>query len=223
MNVTALPKRGVPSMSITNRRSLIVVVCLLVVVAVLVVAGCSAGDPTTSDEYQALEQELVAAEQQLAEAEQELVEANSGSHCGDIAFEHTLDMPSGTSVWTATGEAIDNDLFCSVATGVLDGFEDEDGAPRMPEDIEALFEAGEPFVNVSVESMSCGDAYANFELRFINEIDPSISDGEPVTKVTWAITGGIGYDTTSGEGETEIPHADGDSFFYNGTGTITKE
>ena len=140
---------------------------------------------------------------------------------GPIVFEHVLDMPTGTSVWTATGEAVDNDLFCSAATGVLEGFEDEDGATRMPEDIEALFEAGEPFVNVSVESMSCEDAYADFELRFINEIDPSISDGEPVTGVTWTITGGIGYETTSGEGDNEIPHADGDSFFYNGTGTIT--
>ncbi|MFC2153810.1 hypothetical protein ACFLQ7_04185 [Actinomycetota bacterium] len=142
---------------------------------------------------------------------------------GDIAFEHTLDMPSGTSAWTATGEAIDNDLFCSAATGVLEGFEDEDGAPRVPGDIEALFEAGEPFVNVSVESMSCEDAYADFELRFINEIDPSITDREPVTKVTWTITGGPGYDTTSGRGDNEIPQTDGDSFVYHGTGTITKD
>ena len=142
-----------------------------------------------------------------------VVGCSSGSVSGDIAFEHSLDMTTGTSVWTATGEAIDNDLFCSVATGVLKGFEDEDGAIRMPEDIEALFEAGEPFVNVSVESMSCDDAYADFELRFIDEIDPSISDGDRVAGVTWTITGGIGYETTSGEG---------DSFFWDGNGTITK-
>jgi hypothetical protein len=152
-----------------------------------------------------------------------VVGCSSGSDSGDIAFEHSLDMPSGTSVWSATGEAIDSDLFCSAATGVLEGFEDEDGAARMPEDIEALFEAGEPFVNVSVESMSCETAYADFELRFINEIDPSITDGEPVTKVTWAITGDVGYDTTSGQGDNEIPYVDGDSFIYNGTGTITKD
>ena len=41
----------------------------------LVVAGCSSSDPTASEEYQALEQELVAAEQQLAETEQALAEA----------------------------------------------------------------------------------------------------------------------------------------------------
>jgi len=56
-----------------------------------------------------------------------------------------------------------------------------------------------------------------------NEIDPSISDGEPVTAVAWTITGGTGYDTTSGEGDNDIPYADGGSFFLNGTGTITTD
>ena len=93
----------------------------------------------------------------------------------------------------------------------------------MPEDIGTLFEAGEPFVSVAVESMTCDDGSGQFTLRFANEIDPSISDGEPVTKVTWTITGGSDYDTTSGEGDNEIPHTDGDSFFYNGTGIITKD
>lgn len=152
-----------------------------------------------------------------------VVGCSSGSDSGDIAFEHVLDMPTGTSVWTATGEAIDNDLFCSAATGVLEGFEDEDGATRMPEEVGALFEAGEPFVSVSVESMTCDDGSGAFTLRFINELDPSISEGEPVTDVTWTITGGSGYDTTSGEGDNELPQADGDSFFYNGTGTVTKD
>lgn len=43
----------------------------------LLVAGCSSSSPTESEEYQALEQELVAAEQQLAEANQELVQAEA--------------------------------------------------------------------------------------------------------------------------------------------------
>jgi outer membrane murein-binding lipoprotein Lpp len=46
-----------------------------IAVLVLVVAGCSSSDPTASDEYQAIEQELAAAEQQLAETEQALAEA----------------------------------------------------------------------------------------------------------------------------------------------------
>jgi len=62
-----------------------------------------------------------------------------------------------------------------------------------------------------------------FELRFINEIDPSISEGEPVTGVTWTITCRTGSDTASGKGDGEIPSTDGDSFLYNGTGTITKD
>ena len=140
-----------------------------------------------------------------------VVGCSSGSVSGDIDFVHSRDTIAGTSDWTATGEAIDNDLFCSVATGELKGFEDENGATRTPEDIEALFESGEPFVNVSVESMHCGDAYADFELRFINHIDPTASSGGIGT--TWTITGGVGYETTSGEGP---------SFFYDGTGTITR-
>jgi hypothetical protein len=140
-----------------------------------------------------------------------VVGCSSGSVSGDIAFVHSLDTITGTSDWTATGEAIDNDLICSVATGEPKGFEDENGATRTLEDIKALFESGEPFVNVSVESMNCEDAYADFELRFINHIDPSIDDGGIGT--TWTITGGVGYETTSGEGP---------SFFYDGNGTITK-
>jgi hypothetical protein len=48
-----------------------------VLAILLVVAGCSSSDPTASDEYLALEQELTVAEQQLAETEQELVQAEA--------------------------------------------------------------------------------------------------------------------------------------------------
>ncbi len=48
-----------------------------IAVLVLVAAGCSSSDPTTSDEYQALEQELALADQQLAETEQELADAEA--------------------------------------------------------------------------------------------------------------------------------------------------
>ena len=48
-----------------------------VAVFALVGAGCSSSDPTASDEYQALEQELAAANQQLVETEQDLVQAEA--------------------------------------------------------------------------------------------------------------------------------------------------
>ena len=152
-----------------------------------------------------------------------VVGCSSGSDSGVIAFEHVFDMATEASVWTATGEAIDNDLFCSAATGFIQGFEGEDGAIRMPGEAASLFEAGEPFMNVSVESMTCDDGSGEFTLRFFNEIDPSISDRQPVSGVTWTITGGSGYDTTFGEGDSGIPYADDDRFFFNGTGTIAKD
>lgn len=151
-----------------------------------------------------------------------VVGCSSSSDSGDIAFEHVFDMPTEASVWTATGEAIDDGLLCPAATGVLQGFEDEDGAARIPEDIGASYEAGEPFVNVSVELMTCDDGSGAFTLRFINDIDPSISDGVPVVASTWTITGGSGYDTTDGVGDSELPVEDGGTSIVTGTGTITK-
>ena len=48
-----------------------------IAVFALVVAGCSASDPTASEEYQALEQELAAVDQQLVETEQNLARAEA--------------------------------------------------------------------------------------------------------------------------------------------------
>ena len=148
---------------------------------------------------------------------------SSSSDSGDIAFDHVFNMPTETSAWTATGEAVDNSLLCPAATGVQQGFEDEDGAARTPPDIGALYEAGEPFVNVSVELMTCDDGSGEFTLRFINELDPSISDGPPVVASTWTITGGTGYDATDGEGDNELAQDDETTSLYKGTGTITHE
>lgn len=148
---------------------------------------------------------------------------SSSADSGDIAFEHRFDMPTETSVWTATGEAIDDGLLCPAATGILQGFETEDGEVRTPPDIGALYDAGEPFVNVSVELMTCDDGTGDFTLRFFNELDPSITDGPPVVAATWTITGGSGSDTTNGEGDSELPQDDGTSSVYMGTGSITKE
>lgn len=71
-----------------------------------------------------------------------VVGCSSASDSGDVAFEHVFDMPTEASVWTARGEAIDNDFFCPAATGVLEGYEDEDGAAMMPEDDRHHYEAG---------------------------------------------------------------------------------
>ena len=147
----------------------------------------------------------------------------SGGDSGDIAFTHAFDMPTETSVWAATGEAIDNDLLCSAATGMLQGFESEDGTSRMPEDIGSLYEAGDPFVNVAVESMTCDDGSGEFTIRLINEIDPTITGGVPVTASSWTITGGSGYDNTAGEGDNELPTEEGSTSVVEGTGTITSD
>ncbi|MFC2153714.1 hypothetical protein ACFLQ7_03690 [Actinomycetota bacterium] len=148
---------------------------------------------------------------------------SSSSNSGEIAFEHVFDIPTESSVWTATGEAVDNGLLCSSAKGALVGFEDEDGTARTPPDIGALYEVGEPFVNVSVESMTCDNGSGEFTLRFINDLDPSISDGPPVVASAWTITGGMGYGNTVGEGDSELPQDDGTSSSYAGSGTITEE
>lgn len=152
-----------------------------------------------------------------------VVGCSSGSDSGDIAFDHVQDMPTEESVFTATGEAIDNGFLCSAATGALAGFEGENGAVLTPEDIWALHDARKPFVIVSVESLTCDDGSGEFTLRFTSEIDPSVSNGEPATAVTWTITGDSGYNTTSGNGDSDIPHTSGDSFVFNGRGTINND
>ena len=143
---------------------------------------------------------------------------SSGSDAGDIAFESVFSPSTEASVWTATGEAIDDGLLCAAATGVLEGFEDEDGGARTEDDLGSLFGAGEPFVSVSVDSMTCDDGSGEFTLRIINEVDPSKLDGTPILGSSWIITGGSGYDTTTGEGSAEESGTG-----LQGTGTLTRE
>ena len=100
----------------------------------------------------------------------------------------------------------------------FDGFEDEDGVARTEDDFASLVGTGEPFVSVSVDSMTCDDGSGDFTLRFINEVDPSRPEGTQIVASTWTITGGSGYDTTSGEGTAEES-----ATAFMGTGTITKE
>ena len=142
----------------------------------------------------------------------------SGSDAGDIAVDSGFCPSTEASVWTATGEAIDDGLLCAAATGVLEGFEDEDGGARTEDDLGSLFGAGEPFVSVSVDSMTCDDGSGEFTLRIINEVDPSKLDGTPILGSSWIITGGSGYDTTTGEGSAEESGTG-----LQGTGTLTRE
>ena len=128
--------------------------------------------------------------------------------------------PGVTSVWTATGEAIDNDLLCSAATGVLEGFEDEDGVTRTSEEYDALPRREEPYAFVTVELMTCDDGSGEFTLRSFNEIDRK-SDREDDR--TWTITGVSGYDTTYGDGGVNEVSEAGNDFISNGTGAITKD
>jgi hypothetical protein len=142
---------------------------------------------------------------------------------GPVVFEHVFDRSSETSTWTATGEAIDNGLLCPAATGDLQGFEDENGNVRRPDEIGGLYEAGEPFVNVPVELMTCDDGSGEFALRLFNEIDPAIENGPPLVASTWTITGGSGYGTMNGEGDAGLPSEDGPKVLTEGAGTITQQ
>jgi hypothetical protein len=87
--------------------------------------------------------------------------------------------------------------------------------------IGALHEAGEPFVNVSVELMTRDDGSGAFTHRFINDLDPTITDGEPVAAATWTITGGSELDATGRDGDSRPPEPSRQVSIYNGTGTIT--
>ena len=147
-----------------------------------------------------------------------VVGCSSGSDSGDISFEHVNNVwvTPETTVWTATGKAIDNDLFCPAANGTFERYEDEDGATRTSEEIQALIRAEEPFV--LVWSMTCDDGSGEFTLR--------INTPHLDSDWTWTITGGAGYDSTSGKGGIELPLDDedvGDLLVYRGTGAITRD
>jgi len=73
-----------------------------------------------------------------------VVGCSAGSDSGDISFEHAYKVwvTPDTSVWTATGKAIDNDLFCPAANGTFERYEDEDGATRTSEELLALIRGG---------------------------------------------------------------------------------
>lgn len=67
------------------------------VALLLVVAGCSSSDPTASDEYQALEQELAQANRELAQMSEELARAEvllvetATEHDASVALSENID------------------------------------------------------------------------------------------------------------------------------------
>lgn len=70
----------------------------------LLVAGCSSSDPTASDEYVALEQELAQTNQALVETETQLAEVTSERDelVADAVDSARVDLPAGAA------EALDN-------------------------------------------------------------------------------------------------------------------
>ena len=136
-----------------------------------------------------------------------------GSESVDVAFEQVLDGSTGTSVWSASGEAIDTGLLCPTATSVFGGFEDEDGNPRTAQEFGTLFGRSDRLVTVGVHLMTCVDGSGEFTLRIINVVEPSLERA-------WTITGGSGYDNLEGDGEGELSAASEEGFTFKAAGTI---
>ena len=138
---------------------------------------------------------------------------------GPIEFVHTFDGPSETSVWVATGEAIDEGLLCPSATGLLDALEDENGNVRTPEELDELRRGSTAFVSVAVEDMVCDDSSGNFALRITSQIDPDSAGG--VDSTTWSIVGGAEYGGITGSGDTGSLQVQGGTTVLTGAGTMT--
>ena len=136
-----------------------------------------------------------------------------GSESVDVAFEQVLDGSTGTSVWSASGEAIDTGLLCPTATGVFGGFEDEDGNPGTAQEFGTLFGRSDRLVIVGVHLMTCVDGSGEFTLRVINVVEPSF-------EAAWTITGGSGFDNLEGDGEGELSAAAEEGFAFKAAGTI---
>ena len=131
-----------------------------------------------------------------------VVGCSSGSDSGDISFGHVtrrVGQPEDDRV-DGHREAIDNDLFCPAANGTFERYEDEDGATRTSEEIQALIRAEEPIRACLVDG----------HVTMVLESSRSGSTPYLNSDWTWTITGGAGYDSTSGEGGIELPLDDED-------------
>jgi hypothetical protein len=86
------------------RRPLLAV--LVVVALFVVISGCSSSDPTTSDEYAALEQELAQTKQELAQAETQL--SDTVAERDALQAEPASDTASGVSQDVGRGPVPDD-------------------------------------------------------------------------------------------------------------------
>ena len=147
--------------------------------------------------------------------------SSSGETAG-VSFEQSFSGPTQVSVFAATGEAVDRGLICSDATGTFVGNEDEEGNALTEAENDALYGGSERFIAVTVEVMSCDDGSGDFTFRVFTEIDPTDPDYTP-GGTTWTITGGTGYETISGEGDSSLPEFVGDGVaVWTATGDITR-
>ncbi len=104
---TEAGKRGLAGRKEGSMRKRIVP--FAVALLLLVVAGCASSDPTTSDEYAALEQELVQSEAQLAEvvAERDVLAAEAEAAAAVLQEADAAGVPDDVAALTdAWGDAI---------------------------------------------------------------------------------------------------------------------
>ena len=147
---------------------------------------------------------------------------SAGGESAEISFEQSFSGPTQVSVFTATGEAIDEGFICAAATGIFVGNENEEGNALTDAENDAFYAGSERFVAVTVEEMTCDDGSGEFTFRVYTEIDPTDPDYAP-DGTTWTITGGRGYEATTGEGASSLPEFVGDGVaVWTASGDITR-
>lgn len=145
----------------------------------------------------------------------------SSSSDADVSFDYTFDLPSEVGAWAASGAAVDEGLVCPEAATVSGQFEDENGEIRTFEELDALNQGTEPFISVDAELMRCYDGSGEFTLRLINEVDPTSSANHGIIGVTWTITGGTGYESLEGDGESDVLTFSGDMMTVMASGSLS--
>lgn len=137
---------------------------------VLIAAGCSAN---TELAVEISEKELTAVELSTIDA-----------GCTDAGTPPCI----GWS-FTAAGEAVEEDVFCSEGSVWWLGNETPDGGPLPNEQIAAQVEAGEIFPIVTTHDYECADGSGAFGLKKTINFDPSIME---MSSGTWSIESGTG-------------------------------
>lgn len=116
----------------------------IVVVLLLLVAGCSSSDPTASDEYEALVQELAQSEAQVAEmtAERDALAEEVQSALAALGDGMTIAVPDDVAALTdAWGDAMGNRDGSVTALYTEDGFHLYNTTKIEHDDIAAHLEA----------------------------------------------------------------------------------